>query len=142
MAQAKIGDTVRVHYRGSLEDGTVFDSSFEREPLELTLGQGLVIPGFENAVVGMEEGDTKPVTILPEDGFGQYREDLVVVIERSQIPPHINPQPGMTLQLRSDEGMITELIVTDIDEDTITLDANHPLAGERLIFEITLLEIV
>lgn len=142
MAQAKAGDKVRVHYSGSLEDGTIFDSSLEKEPLEFTLGREMVIPGFENAVVEMNEGDTKTVTIPPEDAYGHRREELVVDIEKSRIPPSIDPQLGMVLQVSSHDGTIAVVTVTDITEDTVTLDGNHPLAGEELIFEIKLLEIV
>lgn len=142
MAQAKVGDKVRIHYEGSLEDGTVFDSTLEKEPFEFTLGQERIIPGFENAITGMNEGETKTVLISPEDAYGQYREELVAIIEKSQIPPNIDPRIGMMLQARSQEGAITNLTITEITENTVTLDGNHPLAGKSLNFEIELLEIV
>ncbi len=142
MSKAQADDTVRVHYTGSLEDGTVFDSSLEREPLEFTLGQRTIIPGFEKAVLGMNEGDTKTVSVPPEDAYGYPREDLVVAVERSQLPPHIELQVGMMLQVYSDEGEVGHVTVIGFTEDTVTLDANHPLAGQKLTFEIELVEIV
>ena len=144
MAQAKAGDTVRVHYEGKLSDGTIFDSSLAREPIEFTLGQDTVIPGFEQAVIGMEAGESKDVSIPPEDGFGEYNEDLVVNIEKSILPPDINPQLGMQLEVSSEEEEETPRVFTiaDIAEDSITLDGNHPLAGKEIAFKITLLGIL
>ncbi|HEC91867.1 MAG TPA: peptidylprolyl isomerase [Candidatus Atribacteria bacterium] len=142
MAQAKIGDKVKVHYSGSLKDGTVFDSSLEKEPFEFTLGEDMVIPGFENAIIGMNEGETKTVSIPPEEAYGDYREELVVTVDRSQIPSDIEPRLGMVLQVRSREGTIANVIIRDITENSITLDGNHPLAGKELTFEIKLLEVV
>ncbi|NOZ26033.1 MAG: peptidylprolyl isomerase [Nitrospirae bacterium] len=142
MVQAKSGDTVRVHYSGFLDDGTVFDSSLDREPFEFTLGQGMVIPGFEDAVVGMDVGETKTVNIPSEKAYGPYRDELLVSVERSQVPPNIEPDLGMELQIRTPEGTVTNVTITEMDEDSITLDANHPLAGKDLIFEIKLVEIV
>ncbi|HEB75413.1 MAG TPA: peptidylprolyl isomerase [Nitrospirae bacterium] len=142
MVQAKAGDTVRVHYSGFLDDGTVFDSSLDREPFEFTLGQGMVIPGFEDAVVGMDVGETKTVNIPSERAYGPYRDELLVSVERSQVPPDIEPDLGMELQIRTPEGTVTNVTITEMDEESITLDANHPLAGKDLIFEIKLVEIV
>jgi FKBP-type peptidyl-prolyl cis-trans isomerase 2 len=142
MAQAKAGDTVRVHYEGQLSDGTIFDSSLEREPIEFILGQDTVIPGFEQAVIGMEVGESKDVSIPPEDGFGEYSEDLVVNIEKSILPPDINPELGMQLEVSSEEETPRVFTIADIAEDIITLDGNHPLAGEEIAFKIELLEIL
>jgi peptidylprolyl isomerase len=144
MAQAKAGDTVRVHYEGQLSDGTIFDSSLEREPIEFILGQDTVIPGFEQAVLGMEAGESKDVSVPPEDGFGEYSEDLVVNIEKSMLPPDINPELGMQLEVSSEEEEETPRVFTiaDIAEDSVTLDGNHPLAGEEIAFKIELLEIL
>ncbi|GBE35983.1 FKBP-type peptidyl-prolyl cis-trans isomerase SlyD [bacterium BMS3Bbin07] len=142
MVQVKAGDTVRVHYSGFLDDGTVFDSSLEREPFEFTLGQGMVIPGFEDAVVGMDVGDSKTVNIPTDQAYGPYRDELLVAVERSQVPPNIEPDVGMELQIRTPEGTVTNVTITEMDENSITLDANHPLAGKDLIFEIKLVEIV
>ncbi|NIQ88002.1 MAG: peptidylprolyl isomerase [Deltaproteobacteria bacterium] len=145
MAQAKAGDTVRVHYEGQLSDGTIFDSSLEREPIEFILGQDTVIPGFEQAVIGMEVGESKDVSIPPEDGFGEYSEDLVVNIEKSILPPDINPELGMQLEVSSeeeDEKTPRVFTIAEIAEDSVTLDGNHPLAGEEIAFKIELLEIL
>ena len=144
MAQAKAGDTVRVHYEGQLSDGTIFDSSLEREPIEFILGQDTVIPGFEQAVLGMEAGESKDVSVPPEDGFGEYSEDLVVNIEKSMLPPDINPELGMQLEVSSEEEEESPRVFTiaDIAEDSLTLDGNHPLAGEEIAFKIELLEIL
>jgi len=142
MVQAKAGDTVRVHYSGFLDDGTIFDSSLEREPFEFTLGEGMVIPGFEDAVVGMDVGETKTVNIPSDKAYGPYRDELLVSVERSQVPPDIEPDVGLELQIRTPEGTVTNVTITEMDEDSITLDANHPLAGKDLIFEIKLVEIV
>ena len=147
MAQAKTGDTVRVHYEGQLSDGTIFDSSLEREPIEFILGQDTVIPGFEQAVIGMEVGESKDVSIPPEEGFGEYSEDLVVNIEKSMLPPDINPELGMQLEVSPEEVSSEEetpriFTIADIAEDSITLDGNHPLAGAEIAFKIELLEIL
>ena len=147
MAQAKAGDTVRVHYEGQLSDGTIFDSSLEREPIEFILGQDTVIPGFEQAVIGMEVGESKDVSIPPEEGFGEYSEDLVVNIEKSMLPPDINPELGMQLEVSPEEVSSEEetpriFTIADIAEDSITLDGNHPLAGAEIAFKIELLEIL
>ena len=142
MTQAKSGDKVRVHYEGQLSDGTIFDSSLEREPIEFILGQDTVIPGFEQAVLGMEAGESKDVSIPPEDGFGEYSEDLVVNIEKNMLPPDINPELGMQLEVSSEEETPRVFTIADIAEDSITLDGNHPLAGKEIAFKITLLEIV
>jgi peptidylprolyl isomerase len=143
MAQAKAGDKVRVHYEGQLSDGTIFDSSLEREPIEFILGQDTVIPGFEQAVLGMEAGESKDVSVPPEDGFGEYSEDLVVNIEKSMLPPDINPELGMQLEVSSEEEESPRVFtIADIAEDSLTLDGNHPLAGEEIAFKIELLEIL
>ncbi|MEE9200811.1 MAG: peptidylprolyl isomerase [Candidatus Brocadiales bacterium] len=142
MAQAKAGDTVRVHYSGSLEDGEVFDSSLERKPLEFSLGHGMVVPGFENAVIGMDIGETKTVSIPPEGAYGPHFQERTLVVEQSQVPPNIDPQIGMKLQLPSPEGGMSGAVITNVTEDTVTLDMNHPLAGKTLTFEIKLVEIV
>ena len=145
MAQAKTGDTVRVHYEGQLSDGTIFDSSLEREPIEFILGQDTVIPGFEQAVIGMEVGESKDVSIPPEEGFGEYSEDLVVNIEKTILPPDINPELGMQLEVSSEEEEEETprvFTIADIAEDSITLDGNHPLAGAEIAFKIELLEIL
>lgn len=141
MAQARSGDTVKVHYTGKLDDGTVFDSSLEREPLEFTLGSGMVIPGFENAIEGMSEGDSKEVTIPSGEAYGEYRDDMRIEVPRAQIPADIQPEVGQLLQLRTEDGGATTVTVTNITDDTVTLDANHPLAGRDLVFDLKLVEV-
>jgi len=142
MAQAKADDLVKVHYTGSLKDGSVFDSSLEREPLQFKLGYGVVIPGFENGIIGMDEGETKVISIPPEDAYGPYRDDLVGVIERVRIPANIKPEIGMVLKIRSPEGEKIKVKVLDVNETCVTLDMNHPLAGKELIFELKLIEVI
>ncbi|EGJ49989.1 FKBP-type peptidyl-prolyl cis-trans isomerase [Desulfocurvibacter africanus] len=141
MAQAKNGDTVKVHYTGKLEDGTVFDSSLERDPLEFTVGGGMVIPGFEEAIVGMKEGESKEVTIPSGEAYGDYNEEMRIEIQKAQIPEDIQPEVGQMLQLRGEDGGATTVTVTHITDDTVTLDANHPLAGKDLMFDLKLVEI-
>ncbi|HNT69981.1 MAG TPA: peptidylprolyl isomerase [Syntrophorhabdaceae bacterium] len=141
MIEAKENDKVKVHYKGSLQDGTVFDSSENRQPLEFTIGQGMVIPGFEKGVVGMCEGDTKVISIEAEEAYGAYRQDLVGVVDKSRIPDDIDLKIGMVLQVRSPEGSVTNVVVSAITDNDVTLDMNHPLAGKELLFEVTLVEI-
>jgi peptidylprolyl isomerase len=142
MTQAKKGDTVKVHYTGKLKDGRVFDSSRDSEPLELTLGAGQVIPGFEEEIVGMSKDDSKSFEIAAEEAYGPYREELVVEIEKKRVPENLNLEIGQQLALRPGEGQIVRVTVADIADETVTLDANHPLAGEDLNFEVQLIEIV
>ena len=141
MACAKPGDVVKVHYTGSFEDGTVFDSSEGREPFEFVVGVGQVVPGFDRAVLGMEEGATKTVTITPEEGYGKRYDDLVVTFPRADLPPGLEPKVGMNLHIESEDGDVAEVVVTAVDESSITVDQNHPLAGKSLTFEIKLVEI-
>ena len=141
MRQAKYGDTVKVHYTGKLEDGTVFDSSIDRDPLQFTLGEGQVIPGFEQAVVGMNLGESKTVTISMDEAYGPHREEMVVMVERNKFPEHMQLEGGQQLQIRQDDGQIIFVIVADVSESSVTLDANHPLAGKDLTFDIQLIEI-
>ncbi len=141
MAQAKEGDTVKVHYTGTLSDNTEFDSSRGGDPLEFTIGQNMVIPGFENGIVGMSVGESKKVSIPADDAYGPYNNELVAVVPRSQVPPELELEVGMPLQVRSAEGQIARAMVRDLTETEITLDLNHPLAGQDLTFEIELVEI-
>ena len=142
MATIKEGDTVKVHYTGTIADGTVFDSSREREPLEVTLGEGKLIPGFEKAVVGMNVGDTSKVTIPSEEAYGEKREDMVIDVDRGQIPPDIKPEVGQQLQIQQKDGGAIPVVITEVTDETVQLDANHPLAGQELTFEIEVLEVV
>ena len=138
---AKEGDTVKVHYTGKLEDGTVFDSSREREPFEVTIGSGGAIPGFENGIIGMALGDTKTITILPEEAYGPKRDELVMTISKDEFPPDIEPSVGQQLQMRHPSGNVVNVTIMDVMKDSVTLDANHHLAGKTLIFEVELMEI-
>ncbi|GAB4351874.1 MAG: peptidylprolyl isomerase [Gammaproteobacteria bacterium] len=140
MAQATSGDTVRVHYTGRLDDGTVFDSSQGRDPLEFTLGSGQVIPGFDEAVTGMEVGESSTITIDPENAYGPRHEEMVQKVARSDIPAEIDLTVGMQLQASGPGG---EMVVTvvELSDETVTLDANHPLAGKALTFDLELVEI-
>jgi len=142
MSQAKSGDTVRIHYTGKLDDGTQFDSSAGRDPLEFALGGGQVIPGFDTAVEGMAVGDSKSVAIEPGDAYGERHEQLVQDVPRSALPDDMEASVGMQLQGQSPDGQVSHFIVTAVSETTITVDANHPLAGHRLNFDIELVAIV
>lgn len=141
MPQAKTGDTATVHYSGSLNDGTVFDSSKDREPLKFIIGEGKLISGFEEAVVGMAPGDSKTVTLSSEEAYGPHRSELTVQVEKKQFPPNINPQVGQHLQIPQADGEVVNVRVTALDDSTVTLDANHPLAGRDLTFQIDLLDL-
>jgi FKBP-type peptidyl-prolyl cis-trans isomerase 2 len=148
MAQAKTGDKVKVHYTGKIDKGNVFDSSVGKEPLEFTIGNKQLISGFEEAVVDMKPGEKKTVTIASAEAYGPHREDLVVSVERKEIPQNINPEIGQVLQFQKKpevEGGASEVIaftVVGITDTHLTLDANHPLSGKDLTFEIELLEIL
>lgn len=173
MAQAKSGDTVRVHYTGTLDNGSIFDSSEEREaacgdecgdscadhgndcgdhdcgcgerasgPLEFVIGQGNLIVKFEEAVIGLEPGQSVTVKIAADDAYGQRSDQLVAVVERSEIPDHIHPEVGDRMEVVTQDGSGMPVTVTGVTDTTITLDANHPLAGMDLTFEIRLMEIV
>jgi FKBP-type peptidyl-prolyl cis-trans isomerase 2 len=141
MTQAKTGDTVRIHYTGKLEDGTVFDSSQGREPLELTLGEGQVIPGFERAILGMNTGDSKNVHIAAEEAYGPHDDDMVLEVDRQDFPANLSPEIGQQLQLRQENGEAFLVMVTEISDTSVVLDANHPLAGKDLTFDIQLVAI-
>jgi len=141
MSQAKGKDKVKVHYTGKFEDGSVFDSSVDREPLEFTLGENQVIPGFDQGVIGMTIGDSKTLTIPPEEGYGPINKDMIVEVKKDQVPKDIEPSVGLQLQVQQPNGQAMQVTITDVAEETITIDANHPLAGKTLIFEIELVEI-
>jgi FKBP-type peptidyl-prolyl cis-trans isomerase 2 len=141
VAQVKEGDEVQVHYTGKLEDGTVFDTSEDGEPLSFTVGENKVIPGFEEAVTGMEPGDSKTTEVEPEEAYGEHRDDMVMEMERDQIPQDVDPEVGQQLQLRLENGQTVPVLITALGEDTVTIDANHPLAGRTLLFEIELVDV-
>jgi FKBP-type peptidyl-prolyl cis-trans isomerase 2 len=143
MAQAKRGDQVRVHYNGTLENGTVFSSTYkEQEPFEFTIGKGNVLPNFAEALIGMSEGETKTISIPPENAYGHHRNELVFEVKRSELPEVIELALGKRLSLRLRDGTMTIAAIKKITEDTVLLDANDPLAGETLKFEIELLNIL
>lgn len=141
MTQAKVGDQVAVHYTGKLEDGTVFDSSEGNEPLQFSIGSGQLIPGFEQAVIGMSPGDSKTTTIPADEAYGSYHPEMVLVVDREQMPSEMPVSVGLQLQIQQQGGQTIPVIVTDVTGSQVTLDANHPLAGEDLTFEIQLVGI-
>jgi peptidylprolyl isomerase len=142
MSTAKVGDTVKVHYTGTLDDESVFDSSRERAPMEFTIGEGNIIEGFEKGVVGMTVGETRTLSIPPEKGYGSRDDNLITQIDRSYLPQTVEPAIGQHLQVKQPDGKTFVVWITDLDEKTVTIDANHPLAGQTLNFEIELTEIM
>lgn len=141
MAAAKKGDNVKIHYKGTLQDGTVFDSSEGREPLGFTLGSGQVIPGFDEAVMGMSEGEAKNVTIPVDKAYGPRNDELVMPVPLSQVPADLKPEVGQQLQMGGPDGQPVMVKIIDITDEHIMLDANPPLAGEDLIFDLELVAI-
>ncbi|HLT07174.1 MAG TPA: peptidylprolyl isomerase [Cyclobacteriaceae bacterium] len=141
MAVASKGNKVKVHYTGKLNDGTVFDSSENREPLEFVLGDGNMIKGFDAAVHGMELGSNISVVIPSEEAYGEKRADMMIDIPMDQVPADIKPEVGMDLSIQNQMGQPMPVKVVYVDDQKITLDANHPLAGQDLTFDITLVEI-
>ncbi|MBV5304548.1 MAG: peptidylprolyl isomerase [Chlorobium sp.] len=142
MGQAKKGDTVKVHYTGTLEDGTMFDTSAEREPLKFTVGGGEVIAGFDTAVIEMSIGDKK-VTVIPADqAYGEHSKDLVTDVDRERFPADMELEIGQQLQVGLQDGNQAVVMIVDLSDTSVTLDANHPLAGQQLTFEIELVEIL
>ena len=142
MAEAKSGDRVRVHYTGKLSDGAVFDSSEGREPLEFEVGAGDVIKGFEDAVVGLNIGDSVTVEIPSDQAYGPYRQELAMEVDKKSFPPDVDPQPGQRFQIPQPNGQAVVVTITEVKEDSVTMDANHALAGKDLTFDIKLVEIV
>ena len=142
MSQVKQNDTVKVHYTGKLTDGQVFDSSVKRgEPIEFTMGQGQLIPGFEKGLLDMEVNEKKTINIPKEEAYGEPREELVQEVQKSQLPEEIKPEVGMGLVSKSPDGQEMNLVVKDVKEDTIVVDGNHPLAGKDLVFDLEVVEI-
>ena len=142
MGQVKNGDTVKVHYTGKFDDGRIFDSSDNHGPLEFTIGEGRIIPGFEQAMIGMEPSESKTIKIPFDKAYGPYNKEMVMLVERNQFPPHLNPELGQKIQIPKTDGQTIIFTVTDASESNVTLDANHPLAGKDLTFDIQLIEIV
>jgi len=142
MTKAKTGDRVRVHFEGYLEEGTVFGSTIGDEPFEFTIGEKNMLPGFENAVIGMQKGDTKTITLPPEEAYGSPKEELVSVMQRSGFPKEIDLEIGKRLRVRTQDGRYTMVTIKDFTEDSIVLDENDPLAGKTLTFKIELVEVL
>jgi len=142
MATAKTGDHVRVHYTGKLSSGEQFDTSQGRDPLEFTLGANQVIPGFENGIVGMDEGDTKTVEIAKDNAYGDYRDDLIVKFKKEDFPEELTPEVGKQVELSTQDGKRVPTVIKDIQGEEVLLDANHPLAGKDLVFDIELVKVL
>lgn len=140
--RVKKGDTIRVHYTGKLKDGKEFDSSLNREPLQFEVGAGSVIKGFEDAIIGLEQGEKKTVEVPPKKAYGDRDDNLVIEMPQKSVPDEITPEVGMRLQLVNQKGQAVPVMITEVQEESIKLDANHPLAGKTLIFDIELVEII
>lgn len=141
MSQVKANDTVKVHYTGKLKDGQVFDTSEGKDPVEFTLGQGQLIPGFEKGLLDMKVKEKKTITIPKNEAYGEPREDLVQEVEKSQLPEEIKPEVGMGLVSRTPDGREMNLVVAEVKDETIVVDGNHPLAGKDLVFDLEVVEI-
>jgi len=141
MTQAKNGDTVTVHFTGRLQDGRTFDTSKGGKPLSFTIGAGAMMPGFEAGVMGLKEGETKTFTVAPEEAYGPNHEKLTVAIDKSEFPEHIAPEVGQRIKIPHPEGGEVHVTITDVDGEQVTLDANHPLAGQTLTFDVEMVQI-
>jgi peptidylprolyl isomerase len=141
MSQAKQGDSVKVHYTGKLDDGTVFDSSVGREPLDFTVGAGQLIAGFDEAVVGMAVGEKKTVRVAAEQAYGPHNPEMTLQVPRSDLPADIQPELGMQLEASQEGGHSMVVTVVEVSDESVTFDANHPLAGKALTFEIEVVEL-
>ena len=142
MIQAKSGDKVKVHYNGTLADGSVFDSSQKKEPIVFVIGEEKLIPGFERALIGMQPGETKDIAIPAKEAYGEKYQDLVTVVAKKAIPEDIELKAGIVLEVTLESGVPVNFAVIDVADDKVTLDANHPLAGKELNFNIELMEIL
>ena len=142
MAKAKNGAKVKVHFTGSLEDGSIFGSTVDEEPFEFTIGEKNMLPGFESAVIGMQEGDTKSITLPPEEAYGPHKKELVHFMDRTSFPKEINLEIGKTLRIRTQDEKYAVVTIKDFTEDNIVIDGNDPLAGETLTFNIELIDIL
>ncbi|MBN2479927.1 MAG: peptidylprolyl isomerase [Parachlamydiales bacterium] len=140
--EVKNGDTVKVHYQAKTEDLVIFDSSTQMEPLVFTIGDGQIIPAFEQALIGMKAGDKKTLDLKAQDAFGEYTEELITTVDKNQLPPTIELEKGQQLQIQEPNGQVLLVKVLDITDSTVTFDANHPLAGKDIKFNIHLIEIV
>lgn len=141
MSQATKGSKVKVHYTGTLTDKTVFDSSKNREPLEFTVGAGQMIEGFDAAVDGMKVGESKQVTIPSEKAYGPKREEAMITVPKAQMPEGMPLEPGAQVEARQQDGRTQVLVIAEVKDEEVVLDANHPLAGKDLIFDIELVEV-
>lgn len=142
MSEVVVGDHVKVHYKGKLENGEQFDSSYEKEPIEFTVGANQVIAGFDNGMIGMKTGDKKTLEIEKTDAYGEYRHDLVVKFTKKDFPNDIEPELGKYIELKTQDGKSVNTVIKEIDGDDVYLDANHPLAGQDLTFEVELVDII
>jgi peptidylprolyl isomerase len=141
MEQVKNGDKIKVHYHGKLRSGEVFDSSQGREPLEFTVGSGQVIKGFDQGVMGMQPGDKKTVEIGMVDAYGEKQQEMLIEMPKTQFPDDMKPEEGMQLMMNNGAGQSFPVVIAEVHEDSVVLDANHPLAGQDLIFDLELVEI-
>jgi peptidylprolyl isomerase len=141
MQQVQNGDTVKVHYHGKLADGSTFDSSEGRDPLEFEVGSGAVIPGFDEGVKGMSIGEKKTITIPAEEAYGAVEEERIFEFPTDRFPPDLKPEPGMSLNMSNGQGDHIPVVISEVKDDVVVLDANHPLAGKDLVFDIELMEI-
>jgi FKBP-type peptidyl-prolyl cis-trans isomerase 2 len=142
VATAKQGDTVHVHYTGKLDDGSVFDSSRNRDPIEFTVGRGQVISGLETAVVGLAEGEKAEAQVPPEAAFGEHSNELVIRVQNDSLPKGVTPALGQRFEMTTNDGYKIPVRVTDLKDDAVVVDANHPLAGKELTFDLELVRIV
>jgi peptidylprolyl isomerase len=141
MAHPQSGDVVKIHYTGRLDDGRVFDSSKERSAVEVTVGEGKLLPGFDETITQMEPGDARTITIPAERAYGPHRPELVLAVDRTELPDHITPEVGQHLQIPQDDGQMAVVRIAEVSEERVTLDVNHPLAGQNLTFDLELVEI-
>ncbi|WP_138467669.1 peptidylprolyl isomerase [Poseidonocella sp. HB161398] len=141
MTQAKPGDTLHIHYKGSLDDGSIFDTSEGRDPLTFQLGSGQIIPGLDAGLAGMEVGEKRTVRVEAEDAYGEHHPERIQAVARANVPDHIPTEPGTPLQVQTQDGQTMQVVVADVTEDEVILDANHPLAGKALTFDVELVAI-
>ncbi len=141
MSQATDGNTVKIHYTGTLDDGSEFDSSVGREPLEFTIGSGQVIVGFDNACRGMAVGEKKTVTLPPEEAYGEHNPEMVTEVDRSMMPDDLEPEIGLQMHATGPNGEMVNFVIVDFTDETVTVDGNPPLAGKALTFDIEMMEI-
>jgi peptidylprolyl isomerase len=140
--EVKFGDTVKVHYKAKTQNLVIFDSTYQMDPLIFTIGDGQIIPAFEKALIGMKPGEKKTISLQAEDAFGPYIEELITTVERDQLPPNLDLQKDQQLQIQQPDGQVILVKVVNINDKSITFDANHPLAGKDITFDIHLLEII